>query len=494
VALANHLYTNLILLAETLQWFTFHHFVCPSSALRAPSPEGRREQHLFTHHGVPTMLVYYFNLALRSFKRNKVLTALMVLSIAVGIGATMTTLTVMRLLSGDPLPGRSQHIFYPQVDPEPSEKPRPVPMDVMDYTSAMDLWQAKRADKQALVVQSDIKLLSPETGTPPVMLGMLSTTADFFPMFNVPFAYGSGWSASDDEKRARVAVISSDLNEKLFGGNNSIGRTLRIRNADVRIVGVLKPWRPSPQFYTVAGGNYAQGDTAGYYAKPDDVFTPFFTGLEINDGHFQQYNCWAVPETPGHLQNAPCEWVRLWVELDSAAKVSDYRKFLGDYAAQQKALGRIRHPENARMLDLMGWLDYNHIVPSDVRLQTWLALAFLAICLFNTVGLLLAKFLRRSGEIGVRRALGASRRSIFAQCLTEAAMIGVIGGLAGWLLTLLGLWAVRQQPVEYADLVHLDLPMFVATFALSIVASIVAGVFPAARASSIPVAMQIKTL
>ena len=62
------------------------------------------------------MFGYYFNLALRSLRRNKVLTGLMVLSIAVGIGAAMTTLTVMRLLSGDPLPGRSQHIFYPQRD------------------------------------------------------------------------------------------------------------------------------------------------------------------------------------------------------------------------------------------------------------------------------------------------------------------------------------------------------------------------------------------
>ena len=55
------------------------------------------------------MFGYYLDLALRSLKRNRVLTALMVLAIAVGIGASMTTLTVMHLLSGDPLPGRSQH-------------------------------------------------------------------------------------------------------------------------------------------------------------------------------------------------------------------------------------------------------------------------------------------------------------------------------------------------------------------------------------------------
>ncbi|MFT3763285.1 MAG: ABC transporter permease [Pseudoxanthomonas sp.] len=440
------------------------------------------------------MFAYYLQLAIRSLRRNPVLTALMVLSIAVGIGAAMTTLTVMHLLSGDPLPGRSQHIFYPQVDALSTNQARRNPPDMLDYASAMDLWRARRADRQALVNDSEIKLQSPETGAPPLMTTMLSAHADFFPMFDVPFAYGSGWSAADDENRARVAVISSDLNEKLFGGENSVGRSLRIRDADVRIVGVLKPWRPSPQFYTLAGGNYAQGDTASFYRKSEDVMVPFQTGLEINDGHFFQFTCNAPPPVPGHLQNTDCVWLQLWVQLDSAAKLADYRRFVADYAAQQKTLGRIRFPESTRVLSLMEWLDYNHVVPRDVRLQSWLALAFLAICLFNTIGLLLAKFLRRGGEIGVRRALGASKRAIFAQCLTEAGLIGLIGGVLGLLLTLLGLWAIRSQPVEYADLIHLDLPMFATTFALAIAASLIAGVFPASRASRIAPAIQLKTL
>lgn len=440
------------------------------------------------------MFAYYLKLALRSLRRHPVLTVLMVLSIAVGIGAAMTTLTVMHLLSGDPLPGRSQHIFYPQVDALSTDRARRDPPDMLDYTSAMDLWRAQRADRQALVNDSRIKLQAPDTGHPSLMTTMLSTHADFFPMFAVPFAFGGAWTAEDDERHARVAVISADLNEKLFGGDNSVGRTLRIRDAEVRIVGVLAPWRPSPQFHTLAGGNFSQGDTASFYDTPEDVMVPFQTGLEINDGHFAQFTCNALPATPGSLQNTDCVWLQLWVELDSNAKVADYRRFVTDYAAQQKALGRMPFPENARLLSLMEWLDYNRVVPRDVRLQSWLALAFLLVCLFNTVGLLLAKFMRRGGEIGVRRALGASRRSIFAQCLTEAGLTGVIGGAFGLLLTLLGLWAVRRQPVEYADLIHLDMPMFVATFALALATSGIAGLFPALRASRIAPAMQLKTL
>jgi putative ABC transport system permease protein len=129
-----------------------------------------------------------------------------------------------------------------------------------------------------------------------------------------------------------------------------------------------------------------------------------------------------------------------------------------------------------------------------VRLQTWLAFAFLAICLFNTIGLLLAKFLRRSGEIGVRRALGATRGAVFAQCLVEAGLIGMLGGIGGWLLTLLGLWLVRRQPAAYADLAHLDVTMFLMTFLLAIVSSLLAAALPALRASRIPLGLQLKTL
>jgi putative ABC transport system permease protein len=439
------------------------------------------------------MFTYYLNLALQSLKRNKVLTALMVLAIAVGIGASMTTLTVMHLLSGDPLPGRSQQIFYPQVDASPAGYAKGGPLDMLDYRSAVDLWGAHRADHQALIAGSDVKVRAPDSKRPPMMVPMLATTSEFFAMFKVPFQYGGAWTADDGSNRARVAVISSELNDKLFGGADSVGKTLRLKDSDVRIVGVMKTWRPSPLFYDVRGGRFAEGQTSSFYGKPEGVFMPFFSALQVNDGNFWQFTCWGSVPTPGHLQNAPCVWVGLWVQLDSAAKVADYRTFIANYAQQQKVLGRFTNTRSP-MPSLMEWLVYNHVVPTDVKLQTWLAFAFLAICLFNMIGLLLAKFLRRSSEIGVRRALGASRGAVFAQCLVEAGMIGVVGGIGGWLLTLLGLWLVRRQPVEYADLARLDIGMFALTFALAVAASLLAGVLPALRASRVAPALQLKTL
>jgi putative ABC transport system permease protein len=105
---------------------------------------------------------------------------------------------------------------------------------------------------------------------------------------------------------------------------------------------------------------------------------------------------------------------------------------------------------------------------------------------------LLAKFMRYGAEIGLRRALGATRRAIFLQCLMESAIIGLLGGVGGMGLTLFGLHMVRRQSVPYADFAHLDTPMFLLTFAASLATSLLAGVLPALRASLTPAALQLK--
>ena len=103
--------------------------------------------------------------------------------------------------------------------------------------------------------------------------------------------------------------------------------------------------------------------------------------------------------------------------------------------AQLQRAGRFHGPVNNRLRDLPAFLDAEQVVPGDTRVSFLVALGLLIVCLVNTVGLLLAKFLRRSSEIGVRRALGAPRIAIYGQFLTEAAVIGVAGGLLGLVLT-----------------------------------------------------------
>jgi putative ABC transport system permease protein len=432
------------------------------------------------------MFAYYLDLALRSLKRNKVLTALMVLAVALGIGASMTALTVLHVLSGDPLPGRSAHLYYPQLDPQDMDgyQPGGEPPEQVTWIDGMNLLNAHRADRQALMTGGAVPIQSTGANLDPFFAQARYTTADFFPMFGVPFEYGTAWNAGDDEKHARIAVISRTLNDKLFGGKDSVGQTIRANDADLRIVGVIDAWRPDPHFYDLYQGTYAENE---------DVFVPLSTSMDLKLSHVGSTDCWGqTPPGSDGLKQAPCTWLQFWVELDSPAKAAAYKAFLTHYSQEQKTLGRFQRPPNVRLRNVMQWLDFNKVVPGDVRLQTWLAFGFLLVCLVNTVGLMLAKFLRRGGEIGVRRALGASRRAVFEQLLVEAGIVGLAGGVGGLLLALLGLWLVRLQPADYAKLAHLDPVMLLVTFALAIGATLLAGLLPAWRACHIAPALQLK--
>jgi len=432
------------------------------------------------------MFAYYFNLALRSFRRNKVLTALMVLAIALGIGAAMTTLTVFHVLSGDPIPQKSDRLFYVQLDAESMQgyQPGEEPNTQLTRFDAEALLRDKRGLRQTMASGGNVVVDPNRAGQTPYLTDARYATADFFAMFDVPFLYGRAWTAGEDETHARVAVISRELNDTIFGGGDSTGKILRIAPNDFRVVGVLDNWRPVPKFYDLYTGRYG---------VPEGVLLPFSTSRDLKLGTQGSTNCWGDSQGDSRSLNAPCAWVQYWVELESAGQADAYRNYLVNYSDQQRTAGRFERPSNVRLRNVMELLEFNRFVPGDVRLQVWLALGFLLVCLVNTVGLLLAKFLRRSGEIGVRRALGASRAEIFKQCLVEAGTIGLAGGTLGLGLALLGLWAVRHQPASYAKLAQLDAPMLLLTFVLAIVASLLAGLLPAWRAMQITPAVQLKT-
>jgi putative ABC transport system permease protein len=351
------------------------------------------------------MLGYYLQLAMRSFRRNKALTALMVLAIALGIGASMTTLTVFYVLSGDPIPAKSGKLFYPRIEPRSlgkNAKAEPEPMEQLTRFDAEELLRQKRGDRQALMTAGAAMILPEGQVTKPLRARARFTSADFFPMFEPPLVAGRGWTAAEDEARARVAVIDRELGDKLFGGGNYVGRHFRTPEATFEVIGVMDTWKLNPRFYDMSNRQF--GGT-------EQVFLPFSTSRELKMPTQGSMWCWGDsskdPEGPKGV-NAPCAWLQYWVELDQPGEVAAYRQYLADYSDAQRKAGRFERPTNVRLDDVMGWLDFKQVVPDDVRMQTWLAFGFLLVCLLNTIGLLSAKFLRRAGEIGVRRARRSS--------------------------------------------------------------------------------------
>jgi putative ABC transport system permease protein len=134
------------------------------------------------------------------------------------------------------------------------------------------------------------------------------------------------------------------------------------------------------------------------------------------------------------------------------------------------------------------------MVPEEIRLSTLVGFSFLLVCLVNASGLMLAKFSGRIGELSVRRALGASKLHIFLQCLMEAAVIGIAGGLLGLALATLGIFVERGILREdYAPLVQVDGGIVLITLGLAIFSAICVGLYPAWGASRTQPAWQLKS-
>ena len=185
--------------------------------------------------------------------------------------------------------------------------------------------------------------------------------------------------------------------------------------------------------------------------------------------------------------------IQYWVEVADAGARRAYADFLDAYVQEQKALGRLPRELNNRLHDVREWMDEQGVVENDTRTAAWLSFGFLLVCLVNTVGLLLAKFSSRPGEIGVRRALGAARREIIRQYLTEAAVIGLVGAIVGVLMTWGALAYIRGYNRRMELIAQLDLPMLLTAVTVAVGAAIVAGLLPTRRACQVLPAMQLKS-
>ena len=136
---------------------------------------------------------------------------------------------------------------------------------------------------------------------------------------------------------------------------------------------------------------------------------------------------------------------------------------------------------------------YHKVVANDSKVLVGLSFLFLAVCLLSTIALTLTKFVGKKAETSLRRALGASRQTIFKQQIVEVGLIGFAGGLIGLSLAALGLMGIEYLYESPAGLVKMDWVMVMTAIAVAVVSSMVAGLYPAWRVCRIPPATQLKT-
>jgi len=447
------------------------------------------------------VLSYYLRLASKSFRRTPGLTALMVCAIALGIGACIVTLTVYHAMAGNPIWWKNNVLYAVTMDswdparPFDPDNPSLAP-DQLTYRDATYLMTSSIPKHKAIMTQLLGMLNGAPGQTAPIPVMTRATTGDFFPMFDVPFEYGGGWDAAADRGPEPVIVLSRAENEKLFGGSDSVGRTILWNGRQFRIVGVLGDWQPVPRFYDVVNNPFA---------SPEDAYIPFSWGPTLQELPAGPSSGWGSTPVNNYQQfvNAEDVWIEMWVELPTAASRARMLAFMNSYWAAQRRNGRFQRPLNNHLTNVGDWLKVNHVVSNDNSILLRLAFAFLAVCLINTVGILLAKFLRRSGITGLLRALGASRSQVFYQHLVEVAVVATLGAAVGLLMGIIGLKAVQHLysaasaldagSTNYPALTHFD-PIGIGwALALAAVSTVAAGLYPAWTIGRLPPSRYLKS-
>ncbi len=442
------------------------------------------------------MIAYYAKLAWLSVSRAPVISALMVITIAIGIGVYMTTFSLYYMMSSNPVADKDDRLFYVQLDSWDPARPNTwlanhLPGQ-LTYRDATALLRSEMPSRQTAMFRYGMAVTPPRAKdqqriVPPFVARIRVTTADFFPMFDVPFLYGGPWSSNAEAAASFVTVIDRTTNDKVFNGRNSVGETLEMDGQTYTVVGVLDRWQLPIKVYDL--NNSA-------FADPEQIYIPFSLTEPLQLDTWGNRDCWKDEDinTYSNFLLSECVWLQYWVELPNAEIRKQYERFIESFIREQKSQGRFERPLAYALNRPSLWLQLNRVVNQDNSVLVWLSMAFLLVCIVNAIALMLAKFIRKAPEVGVRRALGASRMAVFTQHLIESGLIGLLGGLIGIGLSLLGLMALRVVFSGTLDRVaQMDSAMMLFAVFLAIVSALLAGFYPAWRVAETNPALYLKT-
>ena len=434
------------------------------------------------------MFNYYLTLSLKNISRQKGLSVLIASTLGLGIAACMITYSLIHLMSKDPLPNKSERVYHIQLDnwklnvaailPD-------LPPEEVTWRDAMNIVHAKQAKYQAASSMTWGMVTPADQNTPPFLGIIRATHGDFFPMFEVPFLYGQGWQNYPANDFQFVTVLSHSTNQRIFGGDNSVGQTLPMLGQLFTVVGVLDKWHPSPKFFDLSFGAFYQ---------PEDLYVPLQIKAQLELPHGGNSQCWETNMGDEYQAfiDSDCVNFNLWIELARDQSKQQFEYYLQGYVEQQKALGRFPKAINNILLNVNQWLAHKEVVSSDMYVFFYLALLFLLVCLFNAAGLMSTKFTAKTNEIALRRALGADQQAIFSQCLIESIILGCIGSLIGVVLCMFGLEGIKALYPNFSAFVYLDMPLIFMTIGMSIVSSVLAGLIPSMKVCMLAPASYLK--
>lgn len=402
----------------------------------------------------------YFRFSFRQLRKSPSFTIAAVLTLAMGIGATTAIFSLVNAVLLKPLP-------YPEPErlvriTQEDHSTGAVLPESLSYPDYFD-WRAQNRSLSGMASYNGQNMTLTGDGRAAQQLGVYVVSSNLFQVLRVAPMLGRDFRWDEEQAGNRGLMLSYGLWQTRFGGERSVvGRQIMLDGEPFTVAGVM----------------------------PRGFLFPAETGVEA----------WTSIATSAEGKS-PTTHQRGADELEIIGRLKP-----GVSIAQAKAdLGSVARALAAQYSDTNKWYttagvtpELEHLVgktrPVLEVLFGAVALLLLIACV-NVAGLMLVRGSRRSGEIALRSALGATRSEIVWQLLTESVVLSVISGAAGIGLASAGLKelaALFPQALPRLSDASIDLSVFAFAMGVSILTGIVFGVVPALRVSLVAPALALR--
>jgi putative ABC transport system permease protein len=390
-------------------------------------------------------------IALSAIRANKLRSTLTLLGIVVGVFSIIGVMTALRVLQNSIESGLSDlgsHTFQIQKMPRFANR--------KEWIKAMS--RKNISYEQAMLVQQRMTLaehfgIEAVDGGIIVQAGNLKTnpnvsvfgeTNEGFPTNNWSIKEGRLFSENEIQHTANVVIIADGIVKKLFPKGNPLGQEIRVGDRRCMVIGTIEP-----------KGSAMGGNQDNYVVLPLYTFLQYF-------GKQRSMNIMVKAKSP-ELYNDSIEEARFLLRTIRKVPPGEEDDF---YVFSNDSL-------------ISTFNEFTFYVKMGVAFISFISLLAAGIGIMN---IMLVSVTERTKEIGIRKAIGATRKSVLAQFVTEAIVLCQIGGIIG-----IGIGILGGNLVAIAMSVPASFPLDWAMigFSLCTFIGIVFGVYPAWKASNL---------